>query len=142
MSEDRRAENRLQRVERRAGARRDALGAPCWEPQQQERRWAATATALETLRSCLGNRQPRRIVDLGCGSGELTTRIASLWPAADIVAVDQSDLMTLFTQVLRWQQGTATSGRSPRTRPAIWGSSPAPPIWSWPAASPTTCSTR
>ena len=76
----------------------DALGAPCWEPQQQERRWAATATALEALRSSLGNRQPSRIVDLGCGSGELTTRIASLWPAADIVAVDQSDLMTLFTQ--------------------------------------------
>jgi SAM-dependent methyltransferase len=76
----------------------DALGAPCWEPQQQERRWAATATALETLRSSLDNRQPSRIVDLGCGSGELTTRIASLWPAADIVAVDQSDLMTLFTQ--------------------------------------------
>src|SRR6266704_6986877 len=68
----------------------DALGAPCWEPQQQERRWAATATALETLRSSLGNRQPSRIVDLGCGSGELTTRIASLWPAAEIVAAASS----------------------------------------------------
>jgi 2-polyprenyl-3-methyl-5-hydroxy-6-metoxy-1,4-benzoquinol methylase len=56
----------------------DALGAPCWEPAQQERRWAATATALETVGSSLGNRQPGRIVDLGCGSGELTTRIASL----------------------------------------------------------------
>jgi len=76
----------------------DALGAPCWEPAQQERRRAATATALETLCSSLGDRQPGRIVDLGCGSGELTARIASLWPAADIVAVDQSDLMTLFTQ--------------------------------------------
>lgn len=74
----------------------DALKAPCWEPAQHERRW--TAAALETLRSSLGNRQPSRIVDLGCGSGELTTRIASLWPAADIVAVDQSDVMTRFTQ--------------------------------------------
>ena len=76
----------------------DARGAPCREPRQQERRWAATAAALETLCSSLGNRQPGRIVDLGCGSGELTTRIASLWPAADIIAVDQSDLMTLLTQ--------------------------------------------
>jgi SAM-dependent methyltransferase len=59
---------------------------------------AVTAGALEALRCSLGNRQPGRIVDLGCGSGELTTRIASLWPAADIVAVDQSDLMTVFTQ--------------------------------------------
>jgi SAM-dependent methyltransferase len=76
----------------------DVPGAPCWEPRQQERRWAATAAALETVCSSFGNRQPGRIVDLGCGSGELTTRIASLWPAADVVAVDQSDLMTLFTQ--------------------------------------------
>jgi SAM-dependent methyltransferase len=76
----------------------DALAAPCWEPRQQERRWAATGAALETVRSSLGTRQPGRIVDLGCGSGELTTRIASLWPAAEIVAVDQSDLMTLLTQ--------------------------------------------
>src|SRR5258708_20493923 len=76
----------------------DALGAPCWEPAQQERRWVATATALEALRSSLGNRQPGRIVDLGCGSGALTTRIASLWPAAAILAVDQTDLIPLFTQ--------------------------------------------
>jgi len=56
----------------------DAMGAPCWEPAQRERRWAATATALEALRSFLGSRQPGRIVDLGCGSGELTARIAWL----------------------------------------------------------------
>jgi trans-aconitate methyltransferase len=88
--------NRLQRVQRRAGDRRGRPRSPCWEPRQQERRWAAAA--LETLCSSLGNRQPGRIVDLGCGSGELTTRITSLWPAADIIAVDQSDLMTLLTQ--------------------------------------------
>jgi len=66
----------------------DQIGAA--GPLQQERRWAAAATALETLRSSLGNRQPSRIVDLGCGSGELTTRIASLWPAAEIVAAASS----------------------------------------------------
>src|ERR1019366_2410815 len=51
----------------------DARGGPCWGPRQQERRWPAPAPALETLRASLGNRQPSRIVDLGCGSGELTT---------------------------------------------------------------------
>ena len=38
----------------------DALGAPCWESAQRERRWAATVTALEALRSFLGSRQPSR----------------------------------------------------------------------------------
>jgi len=98
MSEDRRAGLVYSGSSGELVTAEDALGAPCWEPRQQERRWAATGAALEALRSCLGDRQPRRIVDLGCGSGELTARIASLWPAADIVAVDQSDLMTLFTQ--------------------------------------------
>jgi SAM-dependent methyltransferase len=98
MSEDRRAAIVYSGSSGELVTAEDALGVPCWEPRQQERRWAATAAALEALRSSLGSRQPRRIVDLGCGSGELTTRIASLWPAADIVAVDQSDLMTFFTQ--------------------------------------------
>ena len=98
MSEDRRAGIVYSGSSGELVTAEEALGAPCWEPQQQERRWAATASALEALRCSLGNRQPSRIVDLGCGSGELTTRIASLWPAAEIVAVDQSDLMTLFTQ--------------------------------------------
>ena len=72
--------------------------APCWELRQLERRWTATGSALGAVRSSLGNRQPGRIVDLGCAMGELATRIAALWPDADIVAVDQSDLMTVFTE--------------------------------------------
>src|ERR1017187_1221762 len=57
----------------------DALGEPCGEPQEQADRWAAPATRLETRRASLGNRHPSRIDALGCGSGELTTRIAALW---------------------------------------------------------------
>lgn len=44
-------------------------------------------------------RQPRRIVDLGCGTGDLTARIAGLWPDAEVIAVDQSPDMTLLTEI-------------------------------------------
>ncbi len=64
--------------------------APCWEPNQQERRWSATAAALAALRDSLpAGGQPGRVVDLGCGTGDLTVRVASLWPGAEVVAVDQ-----------------------------------------------------
>ena len=77
----------------------EAAGAPCWEPNQQERRWSATEAVLAALRDSLpAARQPSRVVDLGCGTGDLTARIASLWPAAEIVAVDQSLDMTLLTE--------------------------------------------
>jgi SAM-dependent methyltransferase len=77
----------------------EAAGAPCWEPHQQERRWSATATVLAALRDSLpAGRQPSRAVDLGCGTGDLTVRIASLWPGAEILAVDHSLDMTLLTE--------------------------------------------
>ena len=73
-------------------------GAPCREPDQQERRWSATGAALAALRDSLpGGREPGRVVDLGCGTGDLTARIASLWSGAEVIAVDQSLEMTLFT---------------------------------------------
>jgi trans-aconitate 2-methyltransferase len=33
---------------------------------------------------------PRRIVDLGCGTGELTAVLASRWPDAEVVGIDSS----------------------------------------------------
>jgi SAM-dependent methyltransferase len=76
----------------------EAADAACWEPHQQERRWSATAAAMAALRDSLpAGRELSRAVDLGCGTGDLTVRVASLWPAAEILAVDQSVDMTLFT---------------------------------------------
>ncbi|HXP21698.1 MAG TPA: trans-aconitate 2-methyltransferase [Streptosporangiaceae bacterium] len=34
--------------------------------------------------------QPALVVDLGCGSGELTASLASRWPAADVRGIDSS----------------------------------------------------
>ena len=35
-------------------------------------------------------RSPRRVVDLGCGPGNLTTLLTARWPAADVEALDSS----------------------------------------------------
>mgnify|MGYP001812174913 FL=1 len=41
----------------------------------------------------LGGTQPRLVVDLGCGTGQLTQRLARRFPDADVVGVDYSSGM-------------------------------------------------
>jgi trans-aconitate 2-methyltransferase len=45
------------------------------------------------LLSRVGAESPRRVVDLGCGPGNLTVTLAERWPAAAIEAVDSSQAM-------------------------------------------------
>jgi trans-aconitate 2-methyltransferase len=45
------------------------------------------------LMARVGARSPRRVVDLGCGPGNLTALLASRWPDADVVGVDSSPEM-------------------------------------------------
>lgn len=65
-----------------------------WDPEQylkfvDARRWPAL-----DLIARLGGKSPRRIVDLGCGAGNVTRLLAERWPQAEISAVD-SDLAML-----------------------------------------------
>ncbi len=46
---------------------------------------------------------PERVVDLGCGSGEVTRRIAERWPGAEVLGVDHSREMI--------EKAAATPGR-------------------------------
>lgn len=45
------------------------------------------------LLSRVGAREPRRVVDLGCGAGNLTLQLARRWPGAVIEALDNSPEM-------------------------------------------------
>ena len=45
------------------------------------------------LLSRVGAQQPRRVVDLGCGPGNLTVQLAQRWPDAVIEALDNSPQM-------------------------------------------------
>ncbi len=45
------------------------------------------------LLSRVGAQQPRRVVDLGCGPGNLTLQLARRWPEAVVEAVDSSPEM-------------------------------------------------
>jgi trans-aconitate 2-methyltransferase len=45
------------------------------------------------LLSRVGAEQPRRVVDLGCGAGNLTAQLAQRWPDAAVEALDSSPEM-------------------------------------------------
>ncbi len=44
----------------------------------------------------------RRIVDLGCGPGDLTAKLASKWPAAAVLGVDSSESMLCRATLPQW----------------------------------------
>lgn len=52
------------------------------------------------LTSRLDGLRPSRVVDLGCGTGELTATLASRWPEAEVLGVDSSAEMLAATAEL------------------------------------------
>lgn len=65
--------------------------------------------ALDLLARVPDALDPATVVDLGCGTGSATARIASRWPAADVVGVDSSAEMLAREAPagsrIRWRQG-------------------------------------
>lgn len=64
-----------------------------WNPTQYEQFRDARSAPFADLVAMARWRPGLRIVDLGCGTGELTARLADLSPGADIVGVDSSPEM-------------------------------------------------
>ena len=48
------------------------------------------ARPFQDLLARVGARDPRRVVDLGCGPGHLTGLLSARWPAATVTALDSS----------------------------------------------------
>jgi trans-aconitate 2-methyltransferase len=61
-----------------------------WDPLQYRRFADHRDRPFHELVIRVGAEQPRRVVDLGCGTGELTLTLARRWPQAEIVGLDSS----------------------------------------------------
>ncbi|MEZ0227796.1 MAG: methyltransferase domain-containing protein [Planctomycetota bacterium] len=64
-----------------------------WSPAQYHKFQAERAAPFEDLVALGTLRDGMKIVDLGCGTGELTARLAVLAPGSDVLGVDSSAAM-------------------------------------------------
>jgi trans-aconitate 2-methyltransferase len=67
--------------------------APTWDPRQYQRFAGERYRAFFELTGRVGAERPRRVVDLGSGTGELTATLAARWPEALVEGVDSSPEM-------------------------------------------------
>ena len=64
-----------------------------WDPGQYQRYADQRARPFFDLLARVSAADPRLVLDLGCGPGELTATLAGRWPDADVVGVDSSAAM-------------------------------------------------
>jgi trans-aconitate 2-methyltransferase len=64
-----------------------------WNPTQYARYEAERGRPFFELLSQLAAEAPATVVDLGCGSGELTATLADRWPTATVTGLDSSPEM-------------------------------------------------
>jgi trans-aconitate 2-methyltransferase len=64
-----------------------------WDPRQYGRYADERARPFGDLLARVGAKDPRLVLDLGCGPGELTATLAGLWPGATVIGVDNSAAM-------------------------------------------------
>ena len=58
----------------------------------------------------VGTDNPGRVVDLGCGPGELTTALATRWPEAEVTGIDNSEQMIDAARRMLADRGVAGTG--------------------------------
>jgi trans-aconitate 2-methyltransferase len=64
-----------------------------WDPQQYGRFAGERSRPFFELVDRIAATAPRRVVDLGCGPGELTAQLAQRWPSAQVEGIDSSPEM-------------------------------------------------
>lgn len=88
-----------------------------WDPRQYGRYGEERARPFHDLLMRIGASAPAYVVDLGCGSGELTALLSQRWPQATVEGVDSSREMlarTPFLQRVRFTVGDARVWRPGR----------------------------
>lgn len=71
-----------------------------WDPAQYHKFQAERAAPFEDLVRLIEVRPGLRVVDLGCGTGELTRRLADLLPDSDVLGIDNSPEMLTRAEAL------------------------------------------
>ncbi|HUO37878.1 MAG TPA: trans-aconitate 2-methyltransferase [Mycobacterium sp.] len=64
-----------------------------WDPGQYARFADQRSRAFFDLTARIGATSPRHVVDVGCGSGNLTGSLAQRWPDAEVAGIDSSPEM-------------------------------------------------
>lgn len=90
-----------------------------WNPAQYDlfrrQRRRPAEDLLAAAAAWVGETRPARIVDLGCGGGDLANRLAGRWPEAEVTGIDGSAAMLeqarqTATRV-RWRQADLAAWR-------------------------------
>lgn len=63
---------------------------PSWDPIQYGKFADQRSRPFFELTGRIAATEPRTVVDLGCGSGELTATLAQRWPTAHVTGIDSS----------------------------------------------------
>ena len=61
-----------------------------WDPERYEEFKAERSQPFEDLIGLVHVRDGLSVIDLGCGTGELTSRLADALPGSDVLGVDSS----------------------------------------------------
>jgi trans-aconitate 2-methyltransferase len=87
-----------------------------WDPGQYRRFVGARLRPARDLLDRVQVTAPQRIVDLGCGTGDVTRILAERWPAAEVIGIDASPEMLAAAQEtasrIVWQHGDAATWRA------------------------------
>lgn len=90
-----------------------------WDPDQYLRFHRERFAPFDDL-ACLLKVRPRlRVVDLGCGSGELTARLADLLPESEVLGIDSSPEM-LERAAMRTRPGLRFARQSIESARGQW----------------------
>lgn len=69
-----------------------------WNPEQYHKFQAERFAPFEDLARLVQVRTGLQVVDLGCGTGELTRRLADMLPESDVLGIDSSPNMLVKAQ--------------------------------------------
>lgn len=89
-----------------------------WDPATYQQFADERSRPFHDLVSRVGATDPRNVVDLGCGPGELTASLADRWPDASVEGIDSSAQMLAAAEECQRERMTFTLGDVQTWEPA------------------------